>query len=55
MERNELIEALEENDSNGCYSDEDCIAEGMEPLTNEQLEDLYIEQFEQDVYDARND
>ena len=28
-----LISWLETNDRNGCYSDDDCIAEGFAPMT----------------------
>lgn len=35
--RETLIRWLSWNDSNGCYSDEDCEAEGHEPLTLDEL------------------
>ena len=34
MTREECIAWLIANDRNGCYSDEDCIAEGLQPLTH---------------------
>jgi hypothetical protein len=34
MTREECIARLIANDRNGCYSDEDCIAEDLQPLTH---------------------
>ena len=33
-----IISILQADDSNGCYSDEDCISEGIKPLNLETLE-----------------
>lgn len=42
--REEIIEWLQWNDSNGCYSDEMSIAEGMPVLSREDAINLLIEQ-----------
>lgn len=43
ISRDKMIAALSEDDANGCYSDEDNIAEGMRPLTDAELWRLYLE------------
>ena len=45
-ERQELIDWLEWNDPNGCYSDEDCDLEGLPRLTAGQLQDYKADQLE---------
>jgi hypothetical protein len=46
MNREELIEWLCTNDSNGVYRDEDSIREGMDVLSYEQALELYLKQLE---------
>lgn len=38
--REDLIRWLAWNDRNGCYTDSDCAAEGMDPLTTREAWDL---------------
>ena len=38
--REDLIRWLAWNDRNGCYTDSDCSAEGMDPLTTREAWDL---------------
>ena len=49
MNRQELINWLESNDSDGCYSDEDCRAEGLAPLSLEYLQAYYNDQNEDEL------
>ena len=46
MNREELIEWLCANDTNGVYRDEDSIREGMDVLTYEEAYELYLKQLE---------
>ena len=43
-DRESLIAWLEWNDPQGCYSDADCEAEGLVPLTLAELRALYADQ-----------
>lgn len=42
--REDLIKWLMKNDSNGCYSDEQSIGEGLEPITRNQALELALNQ-----------
>lgn len=60
--RESLIEWLVWNDSNGCYTDEDSINEGYEPLTKEEcialfkpiLEDIKLHTFCEELTDSNS-
>ena len=43
MNRESLIKVLLSIDPNGCYTDEDCIANGYRPLTAEEALELIKE------------
>jgi len=44
LTRSDLIRLLEDNDSNGCYSDHDCLLEFGYTLSNDTLIELAIDQ-----------
>lgn len=46
MNRLELIKWLMNNDPNGCYSDQDSINEGYEPITREEALRIALNQLE---------
>jgi len=46
MDRLELIDVLEWNDSHGVYSDKDSKIEGIDPITREQAIKIILRQFE---------
>ena len=52
-ERQALLKALSENDANGCYTDEDCDAEGLPRLTYDQALALYESEHEKRWQDYR--
>ena len=45
--REQIIEWLIWNDSDGCFSDEDALAEGLAPLTYEEAREIFINQIEE--------
>ena len=47
MSRSELIQWLMNNDPNGCYSDQDSINEGYEPITKKEALKIAINQIEE--------
>lgn len=44
MSREHVIDWLCWNDPNGCYSDDQCAAEGMDPNETDELLDMMIQQ-----------